>query len=56
MRVFNDKTMNGMVSPYWQPIDRQLQKAEEVVASHPGAGLLLAALFGILFGIWIKRK
>jgi len=49
MRVLTDKTLD-------RPIDPQLQKADEAVASHPGAGLLLAALFGILVGIWIKRK
>jgi hypothetical protein len=56
MRVFNDRTMNGIVNPYRRSIDRQLRKAEGMVASHPGAELLLATLFGILVGIWIKRK
>lgn len=56
MRVFSDKTMNGTIRPYRRSIDQELQKVEEAVASHPGAGLLLAAIFGMLVGIWIKRK
>jgi hypothetical protein len=55
MRLFNHKTANGTISPYRQSVDRQLHKAEDVVAAYPGAGLLLATLFGMLLGIWIKR-
>ena len=56
MRVITEKIRNGRVNPYWRSIDQQLQKTEEAVASHPGVGLLLATIFGILIGIWIKRK
>ena len=56
MQLFDDRTVNGSVQKYWQSVDRQLRRAEQEVAVHPAAGLLLAAMLGILLGIWIKRK
>lgn len=56
MAVVNDKTMNGAVKDYRQPLDRQLRRVKEEVASHPGAGLLVGVIFGMLLGIWIKRR
>jgi hypothetical protein len=56
MRVFDDKASSGMVRHFRQSIDRQLQRAEEKVVSHPEAGVLLATIFGVLLGIWMKRK
>ena len=55
MNVLNGKTMNVAVHRYRQSVDRQLQRAEREVAGHPEAGLLLAAIVGILLGIWMKR-
>jgi hypothetical protein len=56
MQIVSDRTSNGAVKPSWQAVDRRLQRAEREVASHPGIGLLLAALLGIFLAIWIKRK
>jgi hypothetical protein len=55
MDVLNGKIINGAVDRYRQSIDRQLRRAEREVAVHPEAGLLLAAIFGVLLGIWVKR-
>jgi hypothetical protein len=56
MQIFSDRTTNGAVTPSWQSIDRQLRRVEHEVASHPGRGLLVAAMLGLLLGIWLKRK
>ena len=56
MRAINGRTMNGTVNHIWQSFERQLDFAGREVAAHPEAGLLVAAVFGMLFGIWIKRR
>ncbi len=55
MNVLNGKSMNLAIDRYRQSVDRQLQRAEREVAGHPEAGLLLAAIVGVLLGIWMKR-
>jgi len=56
MLLQDNRTKNGTVNRFWQSIDEQRQRAEKEVAAHPEAGLLLAAIFGLLLGIWIKRR
>ena len=56
MHILNGRTMIGTIDHYWRIAERQLDFAEREVASRPEAGLLLAAVFGVLFGIWIKRR
>ncbi len=48
--------INGAVALGWREVESQLQRAKQSVASHPGAGLVAAFLFGVFLGIWIKRK
>ncbi len=56
MEFLNGKAMNGMVDRYRDSIDGQMRRVEREVAAHPEAALLLAAMFGVFLGIWVKRK
>ncbi len=56
MRIFNGKARKETANRLRQSIDRRLRWAEREVASHPEAGLLLATIFGIFLGTWVKRK
>ncbi len=56
MQMFSDRTVNGTFKPPWESIDRQLRRVEEEVTLHPGVALVVATIFGMLLGIWIKRK
>jgi hypothetical protein len=55
MNEMHERTLNGPAGKDWPALDWSLRRAEREVVSHPGMGLLVAAIFGFLLGIWMKR-